>query len=100
MRTLTNSPQVPNQVPAGRFAPGTFSERVSRPTSVYALPYEVPTGCSVSTATIARSSAPTVPVVCSAGRLRSTAVAARGAGAADCAGVPEDAVWEPHVPFA
>jgi hypothetical protein len=61
LRTFTNPPQVPDHVPAGRAPPGTFSARVSRPRSVYAFPYDVPTGCSVSTATIVRSSAPTVP---------------------------------------
>jgi hypothetical protein len=41
-RTFTWSLHVPYHHPAGRVAPGTFRERVSRPMSVYAFPYEVP----------------------------------------------------------
>ncbi|KUN65828.1 hypothetical protein AQJ54_19135 [Streptomyces griseorubiginosus] len=71
-RALASEFQVPNHLPAGRMPPGTFSERVSLPRSVYALPCEVPTSCRVYTATMERSPEPTVPVVCSAGFVRST----------------------------
>src|SRR5690348_2197855 len=54
-RTRTPEPHVPNHVPAGRVAPRTSSERVTRFRALYALPKAVPSGCSVNTATMLRS---------------------------------------------
>ncbi|WP_328935912.1 MULTISPECIES: hypothetical protein [unclassified Streptomyces] len=71
-RTWTWAPHVPYHEPERGTAPGTFSERTSVSRALYAAPNVVPCGCSVKTATIERSPAPTVPVVCSAGLAKST----------------------------
>ncbi len=81
-RAWTWEPHVPYHEPERGTAPGTFSERTSVSIALYAAPKGVPCGYRVKTATIERSPAPTLPVVCSAGLARSTpapdAVVTRG----------------------
>jgi hypothetical protein len=62
-----------------------------------AAPNDVPTDCSVKTATIDRSPAPTVPVVCSAGRTRSRpGISKPGVVVAVSAGAPSQSPRAPN----
>src|SRR5689334_1425228 len=107
-RTCTPEPHVPNHTPSGggggglSTPPGTGNDRTIWVSVAAAVLKAVPSGCSVSTTTIERSPAPTVPLVCNASLTRSTeadaAVGAVGAAAAAAPQGPGGAEPKPNQP--